>query len=148
MKTKDELREAAVAKWNADIPMLDNYIREVAAEDATHELFMWGLVWQEVVMYILLDRQVEFEDYQIIVDRRGFNEKQRMYLKEMLIHIGIGEILSGQAAVLEAAEKKALEAEKEYTKIEMICNLPDGIKPEDVWFPVAGVQRRVAPDEK
>jgi len=114
MKTKDELREAAVAKWNADIPMLEKHILD--AEDKDNEFFKWAILWQEVVMYILLDRQVEFEDYQIIVDRRGFNEKQRVYLKEMLIHIGIGEILSGQAVVLEAAEKKALEVEKEYTK--------------------------------
>jgi len=30
----------------------------------------------------------------------------------------------------------------------MICDLPDVIKPEDVWFQTVGVQRRVATDEK
>jgi hypothetical protein len=118
MKTKDELRELAVAKWNVDIPLLNKYILE--AEDKGRECFMWELVWQEIVMYTLLQRQVEFEDFQIIVERRGFNEAQKTYLKEMLIHIGIGDILSGQLpAVLEAAEKKAQEAEDEYTKKEV-----------------------------
>lgn len=148
MKTKDELRELAVAKWNADIPMLDKYIME--AEDKGREYFIWTLVWQEIAMYILLNRQVEFEDFQVIVDRRGFNDLQKAYLKEMLIHIGIGDILSGQSvAVLDAAERKALEAEREYTKIEMDFDLPDGVKPADVWFPPTdGDEIKVASDKK
>lgn len=117
MKTNDELRELAIAKWNEDIPRLEQLI--LATEDQGHEYFMWTLVWQEIAMYILLGRQVEFEDFQIIVDRRGFPDVQKSYLKEMLIHIGIGEILSGQAAVLEAAEQKAQESELEYTKKEV-----------------------------
>lgn len=150
MKTKDELRALAVEKWNADIPTLDKYILE--AEDKTYEYFMWTLVWQEVVMYILLYRQVEFEDFQVIVDRRGFNEIQTAYLKEMLIHIGIGEILSGTSKdpAIEIAEGKAQEVEREYTKIDLSADfkLSDDIKPEDVWFPTAGTKRNIASEEE
>jgi hypothetical protein len=114
-----ELRDKAVVKWNADIPRIEGYIK--SAGDLPHNQFMWDtIVWQEILMYMMMERPVEFEDFQFIVDRRGLDENMKNYLKEMLIFLGIGNYLNinesvenpQTAAVLRDAEKRAQLVEK------------------------------------
>lgn len=116
MKTKIELQKLAVEKWNKDIPRLQKYLENIIeryGELSAKDVLDVQLIWQEILMYIMLGREVELEDYQIIIERRGFSEFISNYLKEMLIEIGIGNLLKTDP-VIDAAEKKAQEVEQEY----------------------------------
>ena len=119
MKTVDELRKMAADKWNDDIPRIEAFIKD--SPEKQHAAFMWdAIVWQEILMYIFMKRQVEFDDFHLIVDRRGLDANMASYLKEMLIYLGIGDIFVNSdsvamaKAVLEAAERKAQEVERKY----------------------------------
>lgn len=70
----------AVDKWNRDLHIITKNIH------SPEDLFKWDqLVWQEIDMYIRLNK---VEDFSYICDRRGFNNEQRAYLKEMLEYMG------------------------------------------------------------
>ena len=80
----------AVAKWNADIPLI--MAMAAANEDGA---WKWSqLVWQEAWMYISLAKQVEPEEFDWLCNRRGFDAMMRKYLEGMLRHVGLGRLLT------------------------------------------------------
>lgn len=87
---KRKRNKKAVIKWNNDLPEINKKIKN---ED---DYFKWNqLVWQEIWMFISLAEQVTEDDFLWICDRRGFTKDMANYLKEMLIHVGIGKSLKG-----------------------------------------------------
>jgi hypothetical protein len=65
------------------------------AEHHKDGAFYWSqLVWQEVWMYISLAVQVDWDEYEALCKRRGFDAMMREYLAAMLIHVGLGRKLT------------------------------------------------------
>jgi len=79
----------AVSFWNASVSTICASITHSRDKDMAY--FKWSqLVWQEIVMYISLDKQV-VDDNELcwICRRRGFTRYQRRFLKQALCHIGL-----------------------------------------------------------
>jgi hypothetical protein len=82
----------AIRKWNRDVPFISNCIRTSTTDDAQ---FKWvQLVWQEIWMWIALGKQVPQKEFDLICDRRGFDDPMQKYLREMLRHVCMGSKLS------------------------------------------------------
>ncbi len=97
----------AVAKWNADIPLI-----EAMAEHHKDGGFKWSqLVWQEVWMYISLAAQVDHDEYDVLCKRRGFDAMMRAYLSVMLIHVGLGRNLAPNKEISSKPADRAGEQE-------------------------------------
>ena len=85
------LKKAAKA-WNFCNRLICHII--TISSDPAHEQFVWcQLVWQEIDMWIRLDRQVTYDDFELICTRRGFDATKISFLKTMLVHVGIGYLL-------------------------------------------------------
>ena len=82
-----------VRKWNKDVNR--GYIHNaIARSKTTNPLLRWQhLVWQELAMWVRIEKQVTKEDLDFMVELRGFDEEMENYLKDTLIYIGLGENL-------------------------------------------------------
>ena len=88
LRIKRRIRRAA-SKWNGDLQRIVEY-----AADAEDGCFRWNhLVWQEIMMWIRLDKQVTEEDFTWMAERRGFDQMMCQYLLEMLRHVGLSKLL-------------------------------------------------------
>ncbi len=86
--------EKAREKWNKDVNIIINYINSSKKKDAT---FYWSqLVWQEITMYIKIGEQVRKDDFNWLVNRRGFDKDMINYLRNMLIYVGLGKNIKGE----------------------------------------------------
>jgi len=79
----------AAKKWNADVERI-----RCDAATTPDGTFKWSqLVWQEIDMYILLGEQVQPEEFEYLCKRRGFTPAMCVYLKEMMVSVGLGKKL-------------------------------------------------------
>jgi hypothetical protein len=69
-------------------------VENYSGEDRQDKLFKWTLVKQEIKMWMMIGEQVEREDWQNMCKRRGFSTKQKYFIIDCLIHIGLGKKLS------------------------------------------------------
>lgn len=84
-------RVKACRKWNSD---RDYITSRIQSGDYKITGFKWNqLVWQEIDMYIRLMEQVDPNEFSELCNRRGFSNDMRSYLKDMLIHVGLGKEL-------------------------------------------------------
>jgi len=76
----------AVAKWNADLEWINRQ-----AVNRENGFFIWQqLVWQEINLWISIgDPRRPKEELAELVKRRGFSLDERLYLKDMMIHVGM-----------------------------------------------------------
>ena len=78
----------AISFWNGRVDEIQRSIAHSGDKLKTH--FKWSqLVWQEIKMYIFMDRLVEDDDLRWICQRRGFTRHQRRFLKQALCHVGL-----------------------------------------------------------
>ena len=92
MKTTEVIRSKRILDvvewWNARVDFMEQIIE--AAEDPIQEHFKWAqLVWQEIVMWIQIGKEIEADDMEFICDRRGFSAVQRQTLKDAMAHVGL-----------------------------------------------------------
>lgn len=60
----------------------------------TNVNFMWSqLVWQEIGMWIREGKQVNKDEFNWMVKRRGFDNYMENYLKELLKYVSLGKEL-------------------------------------------------------
>lgn len=86
-RIRRRLRQA-VLFWNSRISEIRMSITHSA--DRVDARFKWTqLVWQEILMYINLDRPVEEDDLRWLCRRRGFTKNQRAFLRQALCHLGL-----------------------------------------------------------
>ena len=78
----------AVSFWNASVDTICASITHSRNKDMAR--FKWSqLVWQEITMFISLDKQVDDSELRWICRRRGFTRHQRRFLKRALCHVGL-----------------------------------------------------------
>lgn len=106
-KVASERLANAAKKWSEDAERIVKAIEDATGDhvlgladdlreirDKTWVMLQWSqLVWQEIWMFISLGKQVTNDDLYWISNRRGFDTPMRAYLKEMLIFVGLGELL-------------------------------------------------------
>lgn len=78
----------AVRFWDS---RLDEILRSIAhSGDRFEARFKWAqLVWQEIWMFINLDKPVADGELRWINRRRGFTRHQRRFLDQALRHVGL-----------------------------------------------------------
>jgi hypothetical protein len=47
------------------------------------------LVWQEIMMYVRMDKLVDEADLRWLFHRRGFTRRQRAFIRKTLDHVGL-----------------------------------------------------------
>lgn len=105
MNKKQKLLNKYIEYWNSKITCLQSHFDNDKIEFKNDENleFKWTqLIQQEIMMYISLcsennseDNQVQLEDFNILIKRRGFTPRMINTLKEVLVNIGIGNDLKG-----------------------------------------------------
>ena len=84
--------------WNDHIDLINQHIQE--GKHRNHTFFHWDqLVWQELAMWVKLDKKVTRKDLDFIVNRRGFSPVQEEFLIESLKHIGFWLDAEDESAV-------------------------------------------------
>lgn len=83
-------RYAKVAKkWNSDLKQMN-----IWAKETKDGLWKWDqLVWQEIIMWVSMNKQVGQKELDHICEIRGLDENMTDYLREMMKHIGLGKEL-------------------------------------------------------
>ena len=73
-------------KWQKDLEWI-----VPLAEKTKREFYWFQLIHQEILMYLKLNEQVSLKEFDWLINRRGFNLKERLYLQEMLKYVGLWE---------------------------------------------------------
>jgi hypothetical protein len=74
--------------WNGQAPLIWRSVTH--SKDKTQALFKWNLlVWQEIMMYVRMDKPVDEADLRWLFRRRGFTRRQRTFVRQALDHAGL-----------------------------------------------------------
>ena len=77
--------------WNSTVEMRQDFIDSSKDENRG---FKWNhLVWQEINMWIRIGKQVTYNDFKDIVERRGFDYNMAKYLLTLIEYAGLDKKL-------------------------------------------------------
>ncbi|MCK9441977.1 MAG: hypothetical protein M0Q13_11220 [Methanothrix sp.] len=88
---KKNMYKKVVNYWNETIGMRQQFLDK--SEDESKN-FKWNhLIWQEIDMWIKTGKQVAYNDFKYIVERRGFDYNMAKYLLILLNSAGLDKKL-------------------------------------------------------
>lgn len=82
----------AIIRWNKDLPYIKSrcakYKKAYPTEDG-REFYWHQLVWQEISMYIMLNKKIAPNEFAWLCNRRGFTLEEQNYLQSMMQYVGL-----------------------------------------------------------
>ncbi len=94
-QVSEELLNKCQERITKDIIIIGQVIKSKSNDPKvlTDYVFKWSLVRQECEMYCLIGEVVEAEEFELLCERRGFDQDMKEYIRGMMEHVGLGDNL-------------------------------------------------------
>lgn len=94
-QVSEELLNKCQERITKDLIIIGQVIKNKSADPKvlTDYVFKWSLVRQECEMYCLIGEEVEVEEFELLCERRGFDQDMKEYIRGIMEHVGLGNNL-------------------------------------------------------